>query len=72
MPQESFYKVLSFFTNVGSSFVAYLVHIATFQNKYNSHCLVVPVAASVQLVIIDLANLTGLVGLMILNHGSYN
>ena len=70
--KKAFFKMLSFLPNYGSRFVAYLVHIATFQNKQDNHCLVVPVAASVQLVIIDLLNLTGLVNFTILNHCSYN
>ena len=72
MPKESFCQVLVFFVNFGSSFVAYLVHIATFQNKQGSHYLVVPVAASVQIAVIDLVNLTGLVNFIVLNYCSYN
>ena len=72
MARESFLKILVFLANFSSSFVVFLVHIATFQNKKDSHCLVVPVAASVHFVIIDLLNLTGLVSFIILNHCSYS
>ena len=69
--QKKLFQNFSFLANFGSSFAAYLVHISTFQNKQDSHCLVVPVA-SVQLVIIDLLNLTGLLSYIILNHCSYS
>lgn len=72
MQKKSFFKILVFLANYGSSFVVYLVHIATFQNKQGSHYLVVPVAASVQIAVIDLVNLTGLVNLIILIYCSYN
>ena len=52
MARESFFKILVFLANFSSSLVVFLVHIATFQNKKDSHCLVVPVAASVHFVII--------------------
>ena len=35
--KKSFFKILVFLANYGSSFVVYLVHIATFQNKQDSH-----------------------------------
>ena len=35
--KKSFFKILGFLVNFGSSFVVYLVHIATFQNKQDSH-----------------------------------
>ena len=72
MTKESSFKTLVFLANFGSSFGAFVFYIATFQNKLNSHCLVVPVAASVHFIINDVINLTGLVRFIILNHCSYN
>ena len=66
-----FYFLFLLLANFGSSFGVYMVHIATFQNKQDSHCLVVPVAASVHFVIIDPINLTDLVSFIILNHHWY-
>ena len=66
------FKTFVFLANFGSSFGIFVVHIATFQNKQDSHCVAVPVAASVHFVIIDPINLAGLVSFIILNHCSYN
>ena len=70
--KKVFLKILVFLANSGCSFVAYLVHIATFKKKQDSHCLVVPVEASAHFVIIDLLNPASLVSFIILNHCSYN
>ena len=72
MLNERSFKTFVFMANFGSSFGVFVVHIATFQNKQDSHCLTVPVAASVHFVIIDPINLTGLVSFIVLNHCSYN